>query len=213
MTDQSKWSESYITDWEEVENIQDSNRSQTKASGQGLKVQIGIPEQTRKEVSHGLAHLLADTYALYLKTQNYHWNVTGAQFFELHRMFQRQYEELGQAVDVIAERIRILGFLAPGGLHSFADLTSIKDGDGSADPKDMQLDLLNGHESAIRRARGILTQFEATHELDRKNIDTVTQGLLIARLEAHEKTAWMLRSCLAESHPAAFKAEGVRLSA
>lgn len=152
-------------------------------------IDIGIEEQTRREIAEGLSHLLADTYTLYLKTHNFHWNVTGPMFQTLHLMFEQQYNELALAVDAIAERIRSLGFRAPGTYREFAHLTSIADDEESPRAEEMIRLLVLGQEAVVRTARQAFTA------ADRAG-DQPTMDLLTQRLQIHEKTAWMLRSLL-----------------
>ena len=154
-------------------------------------INIGIPEKDRKKVADGLSRMLADSYTLYLKTHNFHWNVTGPMFQTLHLMFMTQYNEIWMAVDLIAERIRALGFPAPGSYAQFAALTSIKDADGVPKAKEMIRQLVEGQEAVVRTAREILPIAE-------KAGDQPTVDLLSARMEVHEKNAWMLRSLLEE---------------
>lgn len=154
-----------------------------------MQVNIGISEPARKEIAEGLSHLLADTYSLYLKTHNYHWNVTGPMFQTLHLMFETQYNELALAVDLIAERIRALGQYAPGGYGEYAKLSSIKDAKAGTSAHEMIKDLVDSNEAVIRTARGLFPSAE-------KALDQVTIDLLTTRMEVHEKTAWMLRSLL-----------------
>lgn len=155
-----------------------------------MEINIGIAEQDRAAIAEGLSRLLADTYTLYLKTHNFHWNVTGPMFNTLHLMFETQYNELWTAVDLIAERIRSLGEFAPGSYSQLGALTSISEADGVPEAMAMIEDLVNGHEMAARTAR------EAFEAADGAN-DQPTADLLTQRLQAHEKTAWMLRSMLA----------------
>ena len=150
---------------------------------------IGIQENERKQISDGLARLLADTYTLYLKTHNYHWNVTGPMFQTLHLMFEQQYNELALAVDLIAERIRALGFPAPGSYAAFSKLTSIPEEEGSPAAQQMLEHLLEGQETVIRTARSLFPLVEEVN-------DQPTADLLTQRMQVHEKTAWMLRSLL-----------------
>jgi starvation-inducible DNA-binding protein len=150
---------------------------------------IGIPVEQRTEIAGGLSRLLADTYTLYLKTHNFHWNVTGPMFQTLHLMFETQYNELALAVDLIAERIRALGFPAPGSYREFAKLSSIPEASGTPAAKDMIEQLVAGQEAVIRTARSIFPSAEAAN-------DEPTADLLTQRLQIHEKTAWMLRSLL-----------------
>lgn len=151
---------------------------------------IGIDEQGRKEMAEGLSRLLADTYALYLKTQNFHWNVTGSLFGILHEMFESQYTELAAAVDEVAERIRALGEPAPGGFARFSALASIKEAEGTPEALAMVRELMEGHEAVARNAREL-------SPLAQRAADEATADLLAERLGAHEKNAWMLRATLA----------------
>ena len=153
-------------------------------------IDIGIPEADRVAISTDLGRVLADTYTLYLKTHNYHWNVTGPMFNTLHLMFEEQYNELWVAIDLIAERIRSLGAFAPGSSAQFAQLTSITEADGVPTAEAMLADLVAGHEAVVRTARTVFTAAEAAG-------DQSTADLLTQRIQVHEKTAWMLRSMLA----------------
>jgi starvation-inducible DNA-binding protein len=153
-------------------------------------IDIGIPDADRSAIADELGRVLADTYTLYLKTHNYHWNVTGPMFNTLHLMFEEQYNELWMAVDLIAERIRSLGEFAPGSSTDFAELTSISEADGVPGAEQMIADLVAGHEAVARTAR---SGFEVADGAG----DQATADLLTARLQTHEKTAWMLRSMLA----------------
>ncbi len=156
-----------------------------------MQINIGIAENDRKEIADGLAKLLADSYTLYLKTHNFHWNVTGPMFQTLHVMFETQYTELALAVDLIAERIRALGFPAPGSYHEFAKLTSIKEeGDGVPNANEMIRRLVEGQEAVTRTARSLFPIVD-------KVSDEPTADLLTQRMQLHEKNAWMLRSLLA----------------
>ena len=152
-------------------------------------IDIGIPEADRVAIAEGVSRVLADTYTLYLKTHNYHWNVTGPMFNTLHLMFEQQYNELWVAIDLLAERIRSLGVFAPGSYQQFAELTVIPEADGVPDAEDMIADLVAGHEAVTRTARGVFDIVEAAS-------DESTADLLTQRLQVHEKTAWMLRSML-----------------
>jgi starvation-inducible DNA-binding protein len=156
-----------------------------------MPINIGIEEQDRREIAQGLSNLLADTYTLYLKTHNFHWNVTGPMFQTLHLMFEQQYNELALAVDLIAERIRALGFPAPGTYKEFANLSSISEEDGVPSAEDMIRKLVEGQEAVVRTARSIFPAVERSH-------DEPTADLLTQRMQVHEKTAWMLRSLLAQ---------------
>jgi starvation-inducible DNA-binding protein len=155
-----------------------------------MKIDIGIGEKDRKAIALGLSRVLADTYTLYLKTHNFHWNVTGPQFNTLHAMFMAEYTELWTAVDLIAERIRALGHFAPGSYAQFSKLTSIEEADKVPNAKEMLKQLVAGHEAVARTARAVFPVAEAAN--DQPTIDLLTQ-----RLDVHEKTAWMLRSMLA----------------
>lgn len=154
-------------------------------------VNIGIDDKTRKKIVKGLSRLLADTYTLYLKTHNFHWNVTGPMFQTLHLMFEQQYNELALAIDLIAERIRALGYPAPATYSEYAKLTSIPETEGVPKAKDMIRLLVEGQETVIRTAREIFPLTDAAN--DEPSADLLTQ-----RLQVHEKTAWMLRSLLEE---------------
>ncbi|MAO57412.1 MAG: DNA starvation/stationary phase protection protein [Rhodospirillaceae bacterium] len=159
------------------------------AVAEARKIDIGITEKDRKAIAEGLSHLLADTYTLYLKTHNYHWNVTGPMFNSLHLMFETQYNELALAVDEIAERIRTLGYPAPGSYKQYAKLSSIKESDTVPEAKDMIADLVAGQEAVVKTARKL---FPA---VDKAN-DEPTADLLTQRMQVHEKAAWMMRSLL-----------------
>ena len=154
-----------------------------------MKIDIGIEETKRKSIADGLSRLLADSYTLYLKTHNYHWNVTGPMFQTLHLMFETQYTEMALAVDVIAERIRSLGEKAPGSYIEFSKLSTIKEAVGDVAAKDMISDLVKAHESVIKTSRSIFPVAESAN-------DEATADLLTQRIQLHEKTAWMLRSLL-----------------
>ncbi|MBI3307317.1 MAG: DNA starvation/stationary phase protection protein [Candidatus Omnitrophica bacterium] len=154
-----------------------------------LPIDIGISEKNRAEIAQGLCKFLADTYTLYLKTHNFHWNVTGPMFQTLHLMFEQQYNELWTAVDLIAERIRSLGTFAPATYGEFSSLSSIRESKGPVKDTDMIRSLVEGHEAVIRTARSIFPGAENAK-------DQVTMDLLTQRMQIHEKTAWMLRSLL-----------------
>ncbi len=154
-----------------------------------MKINIGIEENDRKAIAAGLAALLADTYTLYLKTHNYHWNVTGPMFQGLHTLFETQYNELALAVDLIAERIRALGEFAPGSYKEFAKLTSIQEAEGRPSAEEMIKDLVKGQEAIAKIARSIVPVAD-------KASDEPTLDLLTQRMQAHEKNAWMLRSLI-----------------
>ena len=154
---------------------------------QFFEIHDGISNDDRVKVANGLAHFLADTYSLYLKTHNFHWNVTGPMFQTLHLMFETQYTELALAVDLVAERIRALGFIAPATYSEFAKLTKIEEHQGDVAATDMIHYLIKSHETLIKTAREVL-------KLAEKANDQVTLDLLTQRLQIHEKTVWMLRS-------------------
>jgi len=156
-----------------------------------MQIDIGIPEKSREEISNGLSKLLADSYTLYIKTHNFHWNVTGPMFQALHSMFEEQYMELATAVDAIAERIRALGYYAPGSYQEFSKLTTIKESVEVPGAREMIKQLVSGHEEVAKTAR---TAFPAAEKAD----DEGTIDLLTQRIRLHEKTAWMLRSLLEE---------------
>jgi starvation-inducible DNA-binding protein len=162
----------------------------TMKVGSSLAVDIGIAEADRKAIAEGLNALLADTYALYLKTHAFHWNVEGPMFQTLHLMFETHYNELWQATDPIAERIRALGFPVRATYKAFSQLSSIPETNGVPEATDMVRELVKGHEAAARTARSIFPKAE-------KGGDESTVDLLTQRLQVHEKTAWMLRSLLA----------------
>lgn len=154
-----------------------------------IGIDIGINEADRKAIAEGLSKLLADTYTLYLKTHNFHWNVTGPMFDTLHKMFETQYTELAGAVDLIAERIRALGVPAPGTYAEFVRLSSIKEEPGVPSAETMIRQLLEGQEAVVRTARSVFPVVERAS-------DEPTADLLTQRMQVHEKTAWMLRSML-----------------
>ncbi len=151
---------------------------------------IGISQEDRARIVEGLSRVLADTYTLYLKTHNFHWNVVGPKFRTLHLMFEEQYNEMWIALDALAERIRALDAPAPGTYAEFARLTAIAETVGVPDADTMTRVLLDGHETVCRTMRGQLAALDAAN--DQPSLDLLTQ-----RLEVHEKTAWMLRSLLA----------------
>jgi starvation-inducible DNA-binding protein len=155
-----------------------------------MELNIGISKEDRQQIATGLAKLLADSYTLYLKTHNYHWNVEGPQFNTLHLMFEGHYTELATAVDEIAERIRALGIKAPGSYSAFSGLTSIEEASGDESAEEMIRQLVIGHEAVARTAR------EASAAAGEAS-DEPTADLLTQRMQIHEKNAWMLRSMLA----------------
>jgi starvation-inducible DNA-binding protein len=152
-------------------------------------INIGIPNEARADIAAGLSRLLADSYTLYLKTHNFHWNVTGPMFNTLHLMFETQYTELALAVDLIAERIRALGYPAPGTYSEYVKLTSIAETTGVPKAEEMIQLLVEGQESVVRTARSLFDVVDAAH-------DEPTADLLTQRMQLHEKNAWMLRSLL-----------------
>jgi starvation-inducible DNA-binding protein len=154
-----------------------------------MNIDIGIEANKRQEIASGLSRVLADSYTLYLKTHNFHWNVTGPMFQTLHLMFETQYNELALAVDLVAERIRALGVSAPGTYKKFSDLSAIKEEDGVPKAQDMIRLLVEGHETVARTARQVFKVAESAS-------DQPTCDLLTQRMQVHEKTAWMLRSLL-----------------
>ena len=156
-----------------------------------MSIDIGISADNRGKIAQGLSRMLADSYTLYLKTHNYHWNVTGPLFNTLHTMFEQQYTELATAVDQIAERIRALGHPAPGSYKAFAALTTIKEEQGTPSAEDMIRQLVIGQESVVKTARDVFPLAAAAH-------DEPTADLLTQRMQLHEKNAWMLRSMLGE---------------
>ncbi|ANO50603.1 Dps family protein [Woeseia oceani] len=154
-----------------------------------MRVNIGISEESRQAIAGQLAKLLADTYTLYLKTHNFHWNVTGPQFNTLHLMTEEQYTELALAVDQIAERIRALGLPAPGSYAEFSKLATVEEAKGGESADEMIRQLVIGQETVVRTARAAVTA--ADEASDEPTLDLLTQ-----RMQVHEKTAWMLRSML-----------------
>ncbi len=152
-------------------------------------IDTGLGKTERADVARELTKVLADSYAVYLKTHGYHWNVRGPEFFALHNLLEEQYREMWEALDDIAERIRGLGEFAPQGYATFANLTSIKDGDPEKDAPAMLNELMRDHETLIATTRAALKAADGDG-------DDVTVDLLTQRLAAHEKFAWMLRSTL-----------------
>lgn len=153
------------------------------------KVNIGINEPSRKQIAEALTKLLADTYVLYGKTHSFHWNVTGPNFPQLHELFATQYNELWTSLDEMAERVRALGVTAPASGKAMSALASIKEAEGAPKAEAMVKELLDGHEAAIKTARPII-------ELAQGGGDEGTADLVIGRIQAHEKAAWMLRATL-----------------
>ncbi len=150
---------------------------------------IGISDKDRAKIADALSHMLADSYILYLKTHNFHWNVTGPMFQTLHNMFMVQYTELWNALDMIAERIRALGHVAPGSYKRYAEMSTIEEEEGVPSAHDMIRQLVAGQEAVARTARAA---FKVANAAD----DQPTADLLTQRMEVHEKNAWMLRVLL-----------------
>jgi len=156
-----------------------------------MKFDTGIKDQDREKIAQGLARILADTYVLTAKTQGFHWNVKGTHFYPLHKMFEEQYDALHEALDPLAERVRALGYTAPGSLQHMLKLTSLKEQDKVISAHNMLTELLEGHESLCKSIRSTIDAMDGTG-------DEVTSDLLTERLDEHEKTAWMLRATLEE---------------
>jgi starvation-inducible DNA-binding protein len=152
-------------------------------------VDIGVNAEGRAAVADGLSRVLADSYTLYLKTHNFHWNVTGRMFIGLHAMFEQQYTELAEAVDLIAERVRALGFPAPGSYSQYAKLGTIREETGVPEAMELIRQLVDGQEAVVRTAREAFTVAEKAN-------DQPTAGLLTERMEVQQKNVWMLRSLL-----------------
>jgi starvation-inducible DNA-binding protein len=155
-----------------------------------MQTNAGIAPESRQAIAEALSRFLADSYTLYLKTHNYHWNVEGPHFKALHDLFEEQYTDLATAVDDIAERIRVLGHRAPGSFGEFSRLASVREGDGQPDWKSMLRNLAEDQETVVATAREALTPAQDAG-------DEVTVGLLVDRMTTHEKNAWMLRAHLA----------------
>ena len=154
-----------------------------------MQIDIGISEDNRQQIAEGLSRLLADSYTLYLKTHNFHWNVTGPMFSTLHTLFEQHYTELATAVDEIAERIRALGVAAPGSYKQFSELSSIEEETGVPGAEEMIRQLVQGQEAVVKTARSIFPVVDSAN--DEPSADLLTQ-----RMQIHEKNAWMLRSLL-----------------
>jgi len=166
------------------------------SSAVGIEKGITLTLQVNEDaqVAEALSRVLADTFTLYLKTHNFHWNVTGPMFHTLHLMFEEQYNELWVAGDAIAERIRALGHVAPGSYREFSKMTYIQEADVVPSATEMIAELLRDNETAARTTRRALS-------IARAAVDAPTEDLLTQRVRAHEKAAWMLRSMLAKSAP------------
>ena len=154
-----------------------------------MEINIGIKQENREKIAEGLSRLLADTYTLYLKTHNFHWNVTGPMFSTLHTLFETHYTEMALAVDQIAERIRALGVNAPGSYKQFSALSSIEEETGTPSAEAMIKQLVEGQETVVRTAREVFPLVDEAN--DEPSADLLTQ-----RMQVHEKNAWMLRSLL-----------------
>lgn len=154
-----------------------------------VTIDTGLNKTQRHAVTEELTKVLADSFAVYLKTHGYHWNVRGPEFYGLHNLLEQQYRDIWDALDDIAERIRALGVLAPQGYSTFANLTSIKDGDPEKEAPEMLRELMRDHETLIATTRNAL-------KLAQDDSDEATADLMTQRLQAHEKFAWMLRSTL-----------------
>lgn len=163
----------------------------SKKKSTSVTMDIGIDVKQREQIARGLSALLADSYTVYLMTHNFHWNVTGPQFNSLHQMFMAQYTEQWNALDIIAERIRALGFPAPGTYKEYVKLASIKEVEGVPKANDMVRHLVAAQEATARTARKLFPVVDAAN--DQPTADVLTQ-----RIDIHEKTAWMLRSLLEE---------------
>lgn len=157
-----------------------------------MDIDIGIEKEQREKIAEGLSRLLADSYTLYLKTHNFHWNVTGPMFSTLHLLFETHYTELALAVDEIAERIRALGVNAPGSYKQFAELTSIAEETATPSAEEMIKQLIVGQETVTRTARSIFPLVDSVN-------DEASADLLTQRMQVHEKNAWMLRSLIDHS--------------
>jgi starvation-inducible DNA-binding protein len=153
------------------------------------KINLGIPEESRKKIVNGFSKVLADTYTLYVKTHKFHWNVTGPLFSQLHAVFEEQYNQLQEAVDQLAERIRALGEFAPGSFMEFKELSTISETRGVPTAMEMVGQLLKDHESIAREIRTLMPEADVAG-------DEASSDLLTIRLGEHEKTAWMLRAML-----------------
>jgi len=152
-------------------------------------IDTGLTRAERANVTQEMSKVLADSFAIYMKTHGYHWNVRGPEFFTYHNLLEQQYREIWDALDEIAERIRALGEFAPQSHSAFANLTSIKDGEADKDASAMLTELMKDHETVIATCRAALTAAD-------EDGDDVSVDLLTQRLGAHEKFAWMLRSTL-----------------
>jgi starvation-inducible DNA-binding protein len=170
-----------------------------------MAIDIGISDKDRARIAESLSKMLADSYILYLKTHNFHWNVTGPMFNTLHVMFMQQYTELWNALDLIAERIRALGHPAPGSYKRYVELSTIQEEEGVPSAHDMIRQLVAGQEAVTRTARAAFKVADAAD-------DQPTADLLTQRMEVHEKNAWMLRVLLEDGGAVAAKAPAKRRS-
>ncbi len=153
------------------------------------KINTGISTENRQRLAEGLSRVLADSYTLYLKTQNYHWNVEGPNFQSLHELFEEQYTDLAGAVDELAERIRALGHPAPGSFTAFSKLSAVREDDGQPDWQTMVRRLAEDQETVVGTCRQVV-------DLATEAQDHVTEHVMADRMQVHEKNAWMLRSHL-----------------
>jgi starvation-inducible DNA-binding protein len=177
-----------------LEGIYNFERRGRKEMSSAIGIEKAIRPNEDAQVGEALSRVLADTFTLYLKTHNFHWNVTGPMFHTLHLLFEEQYNELWQAGDAIAERIRVLGCVAPGSYREFSKLTYLQDTDAAPSANEMIAELLSDHKTCARTARWALS-------VARSVVDAPTEDLLTQRVMVHEKAAWMLRSILAEERP------------
>lgn len=175
-----------MNNMKEVEELTLDNQSHYK-----LKMDIGVSDQQRKKIAGGLSNILADSYSLMLMLHNYHWNVRGKNFRQIHLLTEEQYENMFEAVDIIAERIRSLGHLAPGSFKEFSELSDLKEPNSTASENEMLADLLAAHEHIAKHSRKVV-------QLANEATDEATADLLTGRIDTHEKFAWMLRSMLEE---------------
>lgn len=161
-----------------------------KAKPEVQETRSGVSQKDRSRLAENLAGALADTYLLYLKTQSFHWNVVGPMFYGLHKMTEEQYEDMAEAIDLIAERIRAIGFIAPGSFKQFYNLSSIQEEDGAPSAEEMIRQLIEGNELCSRKLRASVGEAEEVE-------DVKTADLLTERIGKHEQNAWMLRSLIA----------------
>lgn len=154
-----------------------------------MEVDIGITKAARRKIADKLSVFLADTYSLYLKTQNFHWNVIGPEFFSMHILFEKQYDDMAEAIDEIAERIRSLGFYAPGSFSALKKLTKITEENKVVSAKEMLKRLVKSHEHVSKNGKPLIRYTQ-------ENSDDITSDMIIKRLHFHEKAAWMLRAHL-----------------